>query len=220
VITFSLLELEKCQDAHRWQREFVKGNDLVFPRTLEDYEKLAGEGQIWCARDDKGEFLGITYFKEDQSYCLKSKAWEIGGLIVAPTAEGKGIGRTLVHLALGHVLWVYDPLARKIPVIAHVHEANNPGPRPIFKSLEFELVCPVKVPGKLLPGLRTNAEGFVVGDEFILRKPETLRALAKWCKAWKGQTVGKKGSYNANVVWTLNASMENWANAFEVMASR
>lgn len=218
MITFSLIDPEEWRGAYKWHRDFVSTNDLVFPRTIEEYEVLASEGQIWCARDAKGDYRALAYYKLGHSEHLNRDAWEVGGLMVAASERKRGVGSALVCLTLGHVLFEDDPLAQGIPVIAHVHADNNPGPRPIFQGLlQFAHGCSVEIPGEALPGLRTNDKGFVVGDEFLLSTPGTLTALAGWCKAWSGKL---KDGQQAEIVFGPGRSLEVWAKAFDDMASR
>jgi hypothetical protein len=217
VITFSLIDPEEWREAYAWHREFVSTNDLVFPRTMEEYERLAADGQIWCARDDGKKFLGLAYFKLGMSECRKLPAWEIGGLMVHESARKRGVGSAVVCLTLGHVLFEHDPMMREQLVVAHVHAENKPGPRPIFQNLlQFAHECDVKIPEKLLPGLRAK-DGFVVGDEFILSKPATLKSLATWCRAWSGKL---KDGEPTKIEIREGVSLELWAQAFTEMASR
>lgn len=215
MIIFSLVDPDSWRGAYEWHRAFVKTNDLVFPRTIEQFEVLARREQIWCATEDGG-YLGLVYFNKDRSYCTKEEAWEIGGLMVDPGQEGHGVGKTLVCLAVGYVLFEEQPLARGIRIIAHVHDANRPGPRPIFEhKLSFVKKCDVEAPGDQLPGLRVNEKGMVTGVEFWLTTPETLKQLAAWCRNWPGKL---KDNRPARIV--TRDDLGTWAEAFEDMASR
>lgn len=137
--------------------------------------------------------------------------------MVAASQQRKGVGSALTCLTLGHVLFVEEPLKKGVQIVAHVHAENNPGPRPIFeKFLRFSLAHKVTIPGDKLPGLKTNAEGFVVGDEFHLTTPDTLRALAQWCRNWNGRT---KDGRSAEIEFGPEISLATWAQAFDEMAS-
>jgi hypothetical protein len=55
----------------------------------------------------------------------------------------------------------------------------------------------------------------VEGDEFELTKPDTLIALAKWCRAWNGG-LGKGASGAIELM--PNTTLALMADAFEEMA--
>jgi GNAT superfamily N-acetyltransferase len=212
VITFCPVDPDGWSDAYAWHCQFVKTNDFVFPRTIEQFKALASTGQIFCARE-KGKYLGLVYFKKDESLCTNDVAWEIGGLMVDPSYEGLGIGKTLVSLALGYVLFEESPLQDGMPVLAHVHSANAPGPRPIFAGLKFKRKGPVEVDGRYLPGLRVNEKGMVTGDELWITMPDTLKALAAWCRSWPGKL---KSGQPAEII--VRDDLGTWATAFEHLA--
>ncbi len=218
MIRLSLVDPEEGRDAWLWHSGFCASNDLVFPRTLDDYGRLAKDGQIWAAKDEKGKYLALSYFQLGRSEKYEREAWEIGGLMVANSQRKRGLGRTITCLTLGHVLTQYDPIAAGVTVVAHVHADNKPGPRPIFEGfLKFTHAKVVAIPGKLLEGLRTNNDGFVEGDEFELSRPATIKTLAGWCRDWKDEL---KDGEPATVDWGLEGSPELWAKALDNIAAR
>src|SRR6266581_8542145 len=155
MVEFSLIDPMKGREAYQWHRGFAASNDCIFPRSWESYERLADDGQLWSARNEKGDYLALAYF------CFDDGRWEVGGLMVANQERLKGVGSTIMRLTLGHLLFVEDPLDRGESVIAHVH-AENLDPRPIIEgTLKFRLTGRIKKPGSELPGLRTNAVGEV-----------------------------------------------------------
>jgi uncharacterized protein YwbE len=208
---FSLVDPTQGREAYQWHRGFAAGNDCIFPRTWDQYEQLAAAGQLWCARNDRGDYLGLAYFRLDEG------KWEVGGLMVATQQRGNGLGSTFMRLTLGHLLFEEDPLDRHESVIAHVH-AENDLPRPIIEnSLKFRFSKRIKVAGTILPGLRTNADGDVEGDEFELVRPDTLVALADWCDQRNGKL---KNGVDAKVLLRSETSLHMWAEAFRNMAIR
>lgn len=217
MIRLSLIDPEEGRDAWHWHSGFCASNDLVFPRTLDDYRRLAQDGQIWAARDSTNKYLALAYFQLGHSEKYDRPAWEIGGLMVASSQRSRGLGKTITCLTLGHVLTQHDPHAEKIPVVAHVHADNDPGPRPIFQGLlKFAHAKAVKIPANLLPDLRSK-DGYVYGDEFELSFPASLTALAEWCDGWKGKL---KDGTPATIDWGLEGSAEQWATALRDIASR
>lgn len=211
MIKFCVVDPVEGREAYQWHRGFAASNDCIFPRPWTKYEGLADEGQLWCARNDTGDYVALAYF------CFDDGKWEIGGLMVAVQERGKGVGSIITRLTLGHVLFEEDPLDRGESVIAHVH-AENLEPRPIIENvLKFRLSRRIKVPGSALPGLRTNAAGEVEGDEFELVMPDTLNALAQWCDTWNGRL---KDGREAQILLRPGTSLSMWASAFCDMASR
>ncbi len=67
-----------------------------------------------------------------------------------------------------------------------------------------------------MPGLRTNEDGEVVGDELEMVVPETLNALATWCDSWNGKL---KDGTDADIVLGPEPDLKVWASAFRDMAN-
>ncbi len=195
---------------YQWHRGFVAANENLFPRTWDMYRRLAEDGQIWCACDGSGNYVALSYF------CLDNKEWEIGGLMVSTPQRGKGLAAIIARLTLGSLLFEEDPLNRSEPIIAHVHAENN-DPRALMEHvLKFKFRKRVVIPGSKLPGLKVNAEGNVVGDEFIIAVPASLLALAEWCENWNGAL---KDGTPVQILLRPNTSLALWAKAFRQMAA-
>lgn len=179
-----------------------------FREIAKKYGELVLEGAVWCAVDANQDYCAMAYWAEDQD------ALEIGGVMVATSKLGTGIGSTVMRLVLGTVLTELNPLYSGQRVIAHVH-AENDKPRPLIQqALCFAHVCKVSIPGYKLPGLKTDAKGFVNGDEFELSIPNTLQSLADWCDCWPGKL---KDETPARIELPHGLSLSNWATDFREM---
>lgn len=211
MVEFCVVDPLKGREAYQWHRGFAASDDCIFPRPWAIFESLADDGQVWCARNGEGEYLGLGYFS------FHNGNWEVGGLMVTAKERGKGVGAIIARLTLGHVLFEEDPLDRGESVIMHVH-VENKHPRSIIEQvLKFRYSKPIKVPGSAFPGLRTNAAGEVEGDEFELVKPDTLNALAQWCDNWDGRLGDNRV---AKLLLRPGTSLRMWASAFRDMACR
>lgn len=210
MVRFGILDPAQGREAYQWHRGFAGNGDCVYPRSWPAFESLVTSEQVLCARDTNGDYLALTY------YTLADDKWEIGGLMVATPERRKGVGGTVARLAVGYVLVTEDPLPVGQSVIAHIHESNDQ-PRRLFQSLKFRKTRTVVIPGEELPGLKTNANGKVVGDELEIGVPDTLEALAEWCDAWKGKL--KDGSETEIVLGPgPKTDLQQWARAFRNMA--
>lgn len=204
-VVFSwVLDASAARRAFAWHRKFAENDNHIFPRTAEQYHALIKEGRVVGASSN-GEFLGLTY------YCLEGVNWELGGLMVADSARGRGIGLTLARVALGHLFFDEDPFADGGTVIAHVH-AENQAPRKLLgEGLKLTLGEPVTIRGDLLPGLKQNADGNVVGDVYELTTSEPLRSLRDWALSWQDKLPdGSRARINLGEAITL----KHWAEAF------
>lgn len=207
-VVFSHIEPEEAEAAYQWHREFAESDDHIFPRPWDHYRQLAEDGRIVCARED-GEFVGLCYYAQD------GNSWEVGGLMVAASQQGRGVGLTLMAITLGNLLIDEDPLSRDESVITHVHECNQ-APRKIIKDyLQFEKRGEVHRPGHELPGLKVDEHGIVNGDEFHLVRPNTLLALADWCDGWRDQL---GNGTPARIELRESLTLALWAQAFREMA--
>ncbi|RSV38821.1 GNAT family N-acetyltransferase [Sphingomonas sp. ABOLE] len=189
-------------------------HSAIYPRTFETFQDLVWDRSVWCAVMDDGTFVGMSYAHFDAG----QHEWEIGGLMVDDTARGKGLGAILMRLPLIHMLLNEDPLAlaRKPTIVTHVL-AGNQAPRRIIPEAGFAFQKSVKIPGHVLPGLPTDDEGFVNGDEFHLAIPDALDGLANWCEAWNGQL---RDGTAAHVDMRGSETLALWAEALRDMALR
>ncbi|WP_190242442.1 GNAT family N-acetyltransferase [Rhodococcus ruber] len=171
----------EASEAYQWHRGFAASNNHLFPRSRAHYETLTENYQVVAARE-RGEFVGLCYYAQDG----ESDEWELGGLMVGTNQRGRGLGATLMYVTLGILLVDVNPLEVDEWIISHVIKGND-APRSIIADrLKFKIRRQVKIPAEVLPGLMTQEDGMVHGDEFELTIPATLNALADWCDAWTG----------------------------------
>jgi len=205
-LTFEIVDPSRGLEAFNW---FAAANNHLFPRTWDQYSTLAEQGRIICARENNGNFVGLSYFN------LEHDEWEIGGVMVSRNYLGLGIGSILMRLTLGHILFEENPLDAGETIIAHVHSENN-DPRKIIEAvLNFRHRKIVEIDGSRLPGLKTDKDGKIRGDKFEITIPDSLNMLAKWCSEWKGVLKNKK---TANIVLREGITLQLWATAFSEMA--
>ena len=209
-VTFAHVEPDEAWGVFQWHRGFAAADNHLFPRTWEHYEALANDSQVVKASDERG-LLGLAY------YALDGSCWEVGGLMVAASKRGSGVGATLMRVTLGHLLFEENPLERGESVIAHVHR-DNAKPRTIIEEhLRFQFTKHIQARSSDLPGLSADPDGFVYGDEFELSLPASLEALAVWCDSWRGVLLD--GS-SATIELRDGISLEVWSAAFRDMATR
>ncbi len=208
MITFRRVPPDDRYEAYQWHRGFAAGDDHLFPRAKSDYGELVLSGAVWCTVTASNDYCAMAYYAEDDD------AWEVGGLMVSESERGRGVGSILMRLALGTVLTEQDPLNSGERVIAHVH-AENDKPRGLIEhSLKFAYSKSVKIPGSQLPGLRTDDEGYVNGDEFELTVPGSLEALAEWCEGWSGEL---KDGTPASISLPRGQTLDGWASDLREM---
>lgn len=161
---------------------------------------------------DTGEFVGLVYAVLDEQAAM----WEVGGLAVADSSQGLGIGTMLVRFALAHTMVYEQPWLNGQEVIAHVHETNM-DPIRILERLGFEHSRQIEVPGGLAPeSMQRNEAGNVVGDEFRFMRAGIQR-LSEW---FNERFDGTLGSGTATVEFDLGpSSIENLKEALRDMAS-
>jgi hypothetical protein len=170
IIEFSIVPIECSDSAYLWHSRFAANDPHMRLRPLEDFKTFAEMEQLWGARN------AVEKYYIGQVYCaFESAIWEIGGLLVAHSHRNKRVARTLVYLALGHLLCRESPLTYGHTVVAHVHK-DNEGIIPLMKQL-----CLVKTRTLTKPG--SNEEG----HEYQLVSRDTLLVLVDWCKRWNAK---------------------------------
>ncbi len=80
----------------------------------------------------------------------------------------------------------------------------------IEHSIAFHHRKIISVDGKDLPGLKTDKNGKVNGDEFELTIPDTLIKLAEWCEKWNGKI--KQGKRAEIVMSPVSCSWSDLKN--------
>jgi hypothetical protein len=193
-----------------WHRGFAASNNFLFPRQVESYSQLVEDGFVWCALDEFEECCAMAYCAED------GEDWEIGGVMVSSSHQGKALGSTIMKLALCTNLVELDPLSREQRIITHVHAENNAPRNLIEQSLAFKHVKSLKMPASYLPGLKADDSGFIHGDEYEISTPETLDKMATWCVNWNNQLAD---GTPATIELPLGLSLQEWGKEIEEMAN-
>jgi hypothetical protein len=205
-VVFSwVLDGPDADHAYRWHADFARGNPYILPRSSEEYRKLIDNGQVLSAKSGQ-DILGLTYYKHEPAKC----EWELGGLMVAKTAQKKGIGATLGRVALGGLLFAEQPYTRGDKVVAHVHAQNNEPRQLLTAHLKFKQGQPIRVPATQVPGLEHDGNGIVHGLEFELDARAAQVALADWCRAWQGTLSDQTPATIELGLYTL----DDWATVF------
>lgn len=213
MILLSAIELEDCKAAYHWHRGFAGANDALYPRTFDDFEQLVMDGCVWAARSTNLDYLALAY----ASYDEVAKVCEIGGLMVAKQAEGKGLGSLMMRLAMAHAILEENLLSIPgVRIIAHVLRTNNDPRAIIERKLRFRLVNEVAIPSTDLPGLRAEEDGMVHGLEYELVTPDSIDALADWATAWTGRLSGDEV---ADIELRPGVTMTDWAKALHALAA-
>jgi hypothetical protein len=214
MILFSTVDVESEFDAYKWHKASAQHDESVYPRTPAEFNSFVLKGMAWSATDEQGAYQGLAY----ASY--SPNQWELGGLAVSVEAREKGVGLLLAYMSLGHLLFEEDPLdndpPRPIRIIVHVLKSNEM-PLPILERLRFRLSGPVTIHGSQLPGLPTEADGYVHGNEYELTVPDTLMVLREWAVSWDGRL---RNDEPALIVLREGISLAMWAEAFGQMAER
>ena len=161
---FSFFKTVQSTDAYIW------------PRTEKDIERFAADGALFGIRRlDTGELVGLCYAVLNE----EETEFEIGGLIVASTAQNLGLGTILTRFAVAHVIANERPWHYKREIISHIHESND-APRNVFATSWFTFVGKEIVPEEHAPAsMKRNADGKLVGDKFLFPR-SAVPALSKW----------------------------------------
>jgi len=161
---FSFFKSVQSADAHIW------------PRTEGDLARFAADGSLFgIRRSDTEELVGLCYAVLNE----EETEYEIGGLIVASTAQNLGLGTILTRFALSHLIANERPWHYKRKIIAHIHELNN-APRNVFGATGFMLVDKEIVPDHIAPpSMKRNPEGKLVGDKLLFPR-SAVPELLKW----------------------------------------
>lgn len=212
-ITFRIVDSNEAVRAFHWHRAFAGTHEAIYPRSEEAFEGLVLERSVWCAVSSEDEYLAMSY----ASFADEDGVWEIGGLMVAEAMRGKGLGLIMMRLPLAGMLFNEQPLSWEVvpEIVAHVL-ASNSAPRRIIPEAGFVFDHAVEIPAAALPGLKADVDGFIRGDEFHLKIPDALIALADWCDGWDGKL---RDGTHASIDLLPGVTLADWATAFREMAA-
>jgi|GEM_PF-2480185 ribosomal protein S18 acetylase RimI-like enzyme len=205
---FSHIPSTLATQAHAFHQSVADSH--IYPRDKKYLEGLAESGHLFGARTAKGEIVALCYV------VLEGEEWELGGITVAPKFRNSGIAGVLSRLALAHTMVFISPWSSGQSIITHVHEANDL-PRPLMTKLGFERSGQTKLPphiAKLVPSMKRNEKGEVVGDKFTL-KPQGLRDLCCWFTAFTG-TLSSGDKAN---IYISSTTLRDLKQALREMAS-
>jgi GNAT superfamily N-acetyltransferase len=110
MITFGLVDEGQAHAVYQWHRGFTSANAAVRQRTRAALDQLIEDRSLWHA-SEAGDYLGLAYASHD----FERHEVEIGGLMVAEAARSRGVGSTLMQLALAHILISQRPLRTPAP---------------------------------------------------------------------------------------------------------
>lgn len=177
--TFFQVSSTSAEKAFAFFKVVQSTNSHIWPRTEEEIHAFATDGALFgTRRSDTEEFVGLCYAALNE----EETEFEIGGLLVASTAQNLGLGTVLTRFALAHVIANERPWHYHREVIAHIHESNN-APRNIFANSWFVHIERVIVPEHIAPAcMKRNADGKLVGDKFLFPR-SAVRELSNWLSA-------------------------------------
>jgi ribosomal protein S18 acetylase RimI-like enzyme len=162
--------------AYAFHSKLASTNPNLKPRRQNDMRLFAERGELFGVREGKdGEWIAVGYavMHEDES------EYEIGGLAVSDPFRSCGVGETLAHIVIAHVISHENPFSYSI--VAYVH-TDNKDPIPLLKSLGFEKVDRVPV---------STTEGTEYRHKFRLSR-SAIRQLADWLDTFNGLLGNKK----------------------------
>jgi GNAT superfamily N-acetyltransferase len=175
-VSFIFLQIPttSAEEAFAFHLSIASSNEHIWPRTEEQIKQFSDDGELFGVREaTSGEFVALCYAT------LEGNEWELGGLLVADSVQGLGLGTALVRFALAYTIATQRPWFYGQEVIAHVHEANQ-DPRNLLKRVGFEQFDKVEIPGDQAPAsMKRNAEGKLVGDKFRF-PPHAVAELSRW----------------------------------------
>jgi len=137
--------------------------DNMFRQVIEEHQAIAVE--------QGGEIAGICYVKPDGKELDDVVRWEFGGLFLAPSLRGLGLGALLSSVAIAAVA-----RADGRPVMGYVHQDNQEGLGLVVHRLGFRM--PRRTirlgPDDAAGYLRRDSAGFATAN--VLRLPDAAMA--------------------------------------------
>lgn len=211
-VTFRIVDTSELGRVHAWHTDFAAANDAIFPRSRDEFEELARDRCLWCAITSDDHIAGLSYV----SVSSDLREIEVGGLMVDQAMQGSGIGECLFKLPLIHLMVNERPTHwQPIPVILTHVLVGNDAPRKLIENTGFRFFKNDRWPSSELPGLRTQEDGMVHGDEFHLPLPESLFAFADWMGAWTGIL---RNQQDATIVMLEGESHLIWSDILRELA--
>ncbi len=184
-------------------------NEYIWPRTTEQIESYAQNGELFAVRSSSREIVGICYVT------LDGNRWELGGLGVSDDYRKYGLGSVLTRFALSRSIAASRPWTYDQTVIAHVHELN-PAPRNVLKAAGFEQNGQETPPqDRVPPSMKRNAAGLVVGDVFVFPKAAVGQLIKLIKKDFSDPLRDGKSTavFDENEIWNLQTLLDSLEEA-------
>jgi RimJ/RimL family protein N-acetyltransferase len=173
-ITITQVPPNETASAFLFHKRFTAGNPYIWARTEADFEKYAGQGALFAARDsDTQEVLGLCYIATNDDETV----WEFGGLMVSPRLRKTGIANILARFAIAYSI-AFDSVILENRFVAHVHEENQ-DPRHLLEKLGFVHDGRILAPPNAPTSMKRNEQGEVWGDEFHF-STEGIKKICRW----------------------------------------
>ncbi len=160
--------------------------EFLLPLAPETFRHVVDARQLFALEQPIG-IAGLCYVKPDSKHVDDVPRWELGGLYLADTMRGLGLGVALSMVAIAAVTHA-DPK----PIMAYVHQDHRD---PLGLAIHRLGFVPTRQTIRLGPDeargfLRRDAAGFAVAD--VLRLPEAaLTRVADWLEGFDGSVAGR-----------------------------
>jgi GNAT superfamily N-acetyltransferase len=128
-------------------------SDFIFPRSQSDLEQLATDAALF-ATSVGTQVVAACYMKALDT----GSDYELGGILVDPSARGQGLAAVTAATALASVIVMAQPDT----VLAHVHELNQM-PQALLSKLGLVETTRRDILSNPPPTMRKNDRGEVVG---------------------------------------------------------
>lgn len=192
-LVFKQVLSELAPEAHNFHKG--KLTEYLFPRSEEDFRRLADDESLYAAFDTDADnkMIGVALVDEATELDGKTRRWEFGGVFVEEEYRQYGVGTALGVISISnHLVW--NATGDEARLISHVHEFNPLPRRMMTEHLGFVQDGEESPPFEPPASMKRNADGKVVGHLFVFQNHELAR-FADFIERWYGTRVilGKGG---------------------------